>query len=231
MPWHDIAVKFQGEPVKDLSRHFIQYWNFAKIDLIRGNLEFLNFNEEKVSNKNEGLGNIQMQNSMFFSVKKGLINLSQKIAKKIHLPINSHNLENEKKFIAKRKVALYLNKCQENLESESVKIETEIFKEDIHKMFSNFENESKILNSFESFASFSSIPEEKKKIEIYDINEKKDINIKGNNKKKKKILEAHNFPCKKRNSENLDVNFNQNGKKYNKYIKFKIKNLKLYTKL
>jgi len=33
MPWHDIAMRVVGEPTRDLSRHFIQYWNFAKIDL------------------------------------------------------------------------------------------------------------------------------------------------------------------------------------------------------
>ena len=33
MPWHDIAVKVEGDPVVDLCRHFIQYWNFAKYDL------------------------------------------------------------------------------------------------------------------------------------------------------------------------------------------------------
>lgn len=31
MPWHDIAMQVQGEPVKDMTRHFIQYWNFAKV--------------------------------------------------------------------------------------------------------------------------------------------------------------------------------------------------------
>ena len=33
MPWHDIAVMVEGDPVVDLCRHFIQYWNFAKYDL------------------------------------------------------------------------------------------------------------------------------------------------------------------------------------------------------
>ena len=33
MPWHDIAMMVVGDPVRDLSRHFIQYWNFAEIDL------------------------------------------------------------------------------------------------------------------------------------------------------------------------------------------------------
>lgn len=31
MPWHDIAMMVEGEPVKDMTRHFIQYWNFAKV--------------------------------------------------------------------------------------------------------------------------------------------------------------------------------------------------------
>jgi len=33
MPWHDIAVRIVGEAVSDMSRHFIQYWNFVKFDL------------------------------------------------------------------------------------------------------------------------------------------------------------------------------------------------------
>ena len=30
MPWHDIAVRVKGSAVKDLTRHFIQYWNFVR---------------------------------------------------------------------------------------------------------------------------------------------------------------------------------------------------------
>lgn len=33
MPWHDISMKVEGNVVQDMSRHFIQYWNFAKYDL------------------------------------------------------------------------------------------------------------------------------------------------------------------------------------------------------
>lgn len=33
MPWHDIGMKVFGIIVKDLARHFIQYWNYAKVDL------------------------------------------------------------------------------------------------------------------------------------------------------------------------------------------------------
>ncbi len=29
MPWHDIALQIRGESVIDLSRHFVQYWNFV----------------------------------------------------------------------------------------------------------------------------------------------------------------------------------------------------------
>lgn len=33
MPWHDVGTMVIGLPVKDLARHFMQYWNFIKIDL------------------------------------------------------------------------------------------------------------------------------------------------------------------------------------------------------
>lgn len=33
MPWRDIAIKLKGPVTKDVTRHFIQYWNFAKSDL------------------------------------------------------------------------------------------------------------------------------------------------------------------------------------------------------
>ena len=32
MPWRDIAVKLKGKVVKDVTRHFMQYWNFAKYE-------------------------------------------------------------------------------------------------------------------------------------------------------------------------------------------------------
>lgn len=33
MPWHDVAIKVEGDVVRDISKHFIQYWNFACVDL------------------------------------------------------------------------------------------------------------------------------------------------------------------------------------------------------
>ena len=29
LPWHDVTVQLRGDSVIDLSRHFIQYWNFV----------------------------------------------------------------------------------------------------------------------------------------------------------------------------------------------------------
>jgi phospholipase D1/2 len=33
MPWRDIALQLRGPVTKDVTRHFIQYWNFAKSDI------------------------------------------------------------------------------------------------------------------------------------------------------------------------------------------------------
>jgi len=33
MPWRDIAIRLKGMVTKDITRHFIQYWNFAKYDV------------------------------------------------------------------------------------------------------------------------------------------------------------------------------------------------------
>jgi phosphatidylserine/phosphatidylglycerophosphate/cardiolipin synthase-like enzyme len=32
MPWHDVSIGIYGESAQDLARHFIEYWNHAKID-------------------------------------------------------------------------------------------------------------------------------------------------------------------------------------------------------
>lgn len=32
MPWHDIAIQYQGDIVLDLLRHFVQYWYYVKWD-------------------------------------------------------------------------------------------------------------------------------------------------------------------------------------------------------
>ena len=32
MPWHDIASRLSGAAAKDVARHFIQRWNFTKME-------------------------------------------------------------------------------------------------------------------------------------------------------------------------------------------------------
>jgi phospholipase D1/2 len=55
MPWRDIAIRLKGPVTKDVTRHFIQYWNFAKSDLEGSNRRnFLykkNFEEESDQKK------------------------------------------------------------------------------------------------------------------------------------------------------------------------------------
>ena len=41
MPWHDIAVRLTGPSVLDLSRHFIQYWNYVNFQLDMSDRELL----------------------------------------------------------------------------------------------------------------------------------------------------------------------------------------------
>jgi phosphatidylserine/phosphatidylglycerophosphate/cardiolipin synthase-like enzyme len=55
MPWRDIAICLRGPVTKDVTRHFIQYWNFAKSDLEGNNRRnFLmkkNFNDKDKTKK------------------------------------------------------------------------------------------------------------------------------------------------------------------------------------
>lgn len=32
MPWHDIGLFVQGAAARDVARHFIQRWNFTKVN-------------------------------------------------------------------------------------------------------------------------------------------------------------------------------------------------------
>ena len=52
LPWHDIAIKVIGDPVKDMVRHFIQYWNFARLDTDRKHEKTLvDINKKKTAKK------------------------------------------------------------------------------------------------------------------------------------------------------------------------------------
>jgi len=34
MPWHDVHCALWGPPCRDIARHFVQRWNYAKVRLI-----------------------------------------------------------------------------------------------------------------------------------------------------------------------------------------------------
>lgn len=59
MPWHDIALQFQGDVVLDLLRHFVQYWYYAKSQLLTDPAKAMNFMKKRYdlafsgSNKSE----------------------------------------------------------------------------------------------------------------------------------------------------------------------------------
>ncbi|XP_074643651.1 phospholipase D1-like [Tubulanus polymorphus] len=40
MPWHDIGLVVYGRAAQDLARHFIQRWNFTKLEKVKENLNF-----------------------------------------------------------------------------------------------------------------------------------------------------------------------------------------------
>lgn len=33
MPWHDVHCALWGPPCRDVARHFVQRWNYAKVDI------------------------------------------------------------------------------------------------------------------------------------------------------------------------------------------------------
>lgn len=41
MPWHDVHCALWGPPCRDVARHFVQRWNYAKVYLITNCLVFL----------------------------------------------------------------------------------------------------------------------------------------------------------------------------------------------
>lgn len=34
MPWHDVHCALWGPPCRDVARHFVQRWNFAKVHVL-----------------------------------------------------------------------------------------------------------------------------------------------------------------------------------------------------
>lgn len=34
MPWHDVQCAIWGPPCRDVARHFVQRWNYAKVEML-----------------------------------------------------------------------------------------------------------------------------------------------------------------------------------------------------
>ncbi|KAG0272369.1 hypothetical protein BGZ95_011895 [Linnemannia exigua] len=55
MPWHDVSVGVAGQPARDIARHFVQRWNFVKLEkgMKKSHMKFLTPKGEFVSTRNE----------------------------------------------------------------------------------------------------------------------------------------------------------------------------------
>ncbi|KAK3820690.1 MAG: hypothetical protein JOS17DRAFT_688354, partial [Linnemannia elongata] len=55
MPWHDVSVGVAGQPARDIARHFVQRWNFVKLEkgMKKSHMKFLMPKGEFVSTRNE----------------------------------------------------------------------------------------------------------------------------------------------------------------------------------
>ncbi|KAG0217601.1 hypothetical protein BGX33_010118 [Mortierella sp. NVP41] len=55
MPWHDVSVGVAGQPARDIARHFVQRWNFVKLEkgMKKNHMKFLTPKGEFVSTRNE----------------------------------------------------------------------------------------------------------------------------------------------------------------------------------
>ncbi|KAG0289653.1 Phospholipase D1, partial [Dissophora globulifera] len=57
MPWHDVSLGVAGQPARDIARHFVQRWNFVKLEKgmkkSKARMKFLTPKGEFVSTRNE----------------------------------------------------------------------------------------------------------------------------------------------------------------------------------
>ena len=69
MPWHDLQVWIKGDAVYDIARHFIEYWNHAKLDKVGSDNkkagEYLNPTKMPTHQENRA-SNYQQDNISFF---------------------------------------------------------------------------------------------------------------------------------------------------------------------
>lgn len=78
MPWRDIAIKLKGMITKDITRHFIQYWNFAKSDIEgKKRKNFLQKKYFKKSKKKENGSSVKKTTSISNSKEKDEAEISE----------------------------------------------------------------------------------------------------------------------------------------------------------
>jgi len=90
MPWHDIGVRLIGGSVSDLSRHFIQYWNYVNFQLSMDDRELLMYvglgeneiknytNEEETWHKNTAKSFVKQSRQLMGLAIDQIENLSLK---------------------------------------------------------------------------------------------------------------------------------------------------------
>ena len=75
LPWHDVATMVVGDAVKDLTRHFIQCWNFAQIDLKGKSDYFITLKSQK-EDQAKTMKKSQMNRSSFVGmIRKTMLNV------------------------------------------------------------------------------------------------------------------------------------------------------------
>jgi phospholipase D1/2 len=98
LPWHDVSLMVKGACVKDLSRHFIEYWNYASHQTNYADRYVLvsNSSKELIDHHKHGLFNSLVQlASNIFKEKDGLP-LTQKSTSKSVKPITTVNTPHER---------------------------------------------------------------------------------------------------------------------------------------
>ncbi|EAR88634.2 phospholipase d1 (macronuclear) [Tetrahymena thermophila SB210] len=97
MPWHDVAMKVVGEPVKDMVRHFIQYWNFCKVDIYsKDKKNIAQIIPKKHKQQEEDQKNKKPQLSKMRNKLQGVIStFTKKMKNKLNLLDSNDKLNNQ----------------------------------------------------------------------------------------------------------------------------------------
>ncbi|KAL4487944.1 hypothetical protein ABPG72_022804 [Tetrahymena utriculariae] len=97
MPWHDVAMKIVGEPVKDMVRHFIQYWNFCKVDIYsKDQKNIAQIIPKKLKQQEEDQKNKKPQLSKMKNKLQGVLStFTKKMKNKLNILDSNDKLSNQ----------------------------------------------------------------------------------------------------------------------------------------